>query len=162
MEFNMKRLLYTLLLCLPLFGLFGVLGGCAGSSGNAAEEMKTQTPLSEADLIGHTFSLGSINGTEFRSELRTPELRFGEGMRVSGRVCNSFSGPGTLKDGMLTVPQAASTMMLCPDQALNQLENDLYEMFRLGAKLAYDAQSGKLTLSRGELSLEYRLNDQAE
>lgn len=134
----MKKI-YLVLLALPL------LTACAGGTGGTGT-----AALAEAELVGKHFVLETVNGQSFKSNFRTPELNFDEKMRISGRMCNSFSGPASLKDGVITAPQLASTMMLCPDDKLNKLEHAFYTLLRQGAKASL--ADGKLTL-RGEGTL---------
>lgn len=132
----MKKI-YLVLLALPL------LAACAGGGSGTG----TSAALTEAELMGQHYVLESVNGESFNSTFRTPELQFDGKMRISGRVCNSFSGPASLKDGVITAPQLASTLMLCPDAKLNKLEQDFYGLLRQGAGASLE--NGKLTL-RGE------------
>jgi Heat shock protein len=139
----MKKL-YVALLALPLLAACGTV-----NSGAAAGP-------AEADLVARRYVLQKVNGTAFTAE-RTPEIEFGEGMSVSGQVCNRFRGNGRLEKGVLTVPTMASTMMLCADPRLNQLERDFAAMLRDGAALSLDGRT--LTLSRGDTALEYSLGE---
>ena len=143
----MKKLLYTTLLALPL------LAAC-----NSGESTSSGEPV-EADLVARRYVLQKVNGEAFSSE-RTPEIVFGEGMRISGQVCNRFNGNGSLEKGVLTVPTMASTMMLCADQKLNQLEKDFAAMLRDGADLRLAERT--LTISRGETALEYTLEAEGD
>jgi Heat shock protein len=100
-----------------------------------------------ADLTAGTYVLQSVNGEAFSGRERTPEIQFDENMRVAGQVCNRFMGQATLKDGVLTAPQLASTMMLCVDPRLNEMERTFAAMLREGAQLELNGDN--LTL-RGE------------
>lgn len=139
----MKKL-YMALLALPLLAACGTVN--SGSASGPAE----------ADLVARRYVLQKVNGMAFTAE-RTPEIEFGEGMRVSGQVCNRFRGNGRLEKGVLTVPTMASTMMLCVDPKLNQLEKDFAAMLRDGADVNLAGRT--LTLSRGNTSLEYVLGE---
>lgn len=136
----MKKIL-LILLALPL------LAAC----GAAQTGPKADAP-GEADLVGKNFVLTSVNGEPYTGE-RVPTLRFNENMRVSGQVCNLFNGPGQLKNGVLTVPQMASTMMMCVG-SLNKLERDFSTLLRDGAALSLE--DGNLILKGKDISLEYR------
>ncbi|MCC8166332.1 MAG: META domain-containing protein [Planctomycetes bacterium] len=108
------------------------------------------------DLMGRTFILARVDGQPFRSGMgRQPSISFASDMRVSGSACNQYSGPGELEDGVLTVANAASTMMLCVDQALSAFERDFHQMLRDGATVSLDGET--LTLSRGSRTFEYTL-----
>ncbi|MCD7897619.1 MAG: META domain-containing protein [Planctomycetaceae bacterium] len=129
-------------------------GTAAGSTGSTATS-GTGT-VNAADLVGRTFILARVDGKPFQSEMgRQPSISFASDMRVSGSACNQFSGPGELEDGVLTVANAASTMMLCVDQALSAFERDFHQMLRDGATVSLDGDT--LTLSRDSRRFEYTL-----
>lgn len=138
----MKKL-YLVLIVLPL------LAACAGGSAGPV----AKSAPSEADLLQKNFTLVSVNGKAFTNKDRVPSIHFGEGLRVSGQVCNRFMGNATLKDGVITVPQMASTMMLCADPKLNALEQKFAQIMREGASISLDGD--KLGISRGDTRLEY-------
>ncbi|MCC8179345.1 MAG: META domain-containing protein [Planctomycetes bacterium] len=94
----------------------------------------TASGLSAADLQGKKFVLAKLNGAAFRAE-RLPRIEFGRDLQVSGRLCNNFRGTATLADDTLTMENAASTMMMCADQSLNQLEQDFHRHLRDGVKV---------------------------
>lgn len=135
----MKKL-YLILFVLPLLAACG-----PAQTGPKAD-------VGEADLVGKHFVLVSVNGEAFSAE-RTPNLRFGENMRIFGQACNVFNGATQLKNGVLTVPLMASTMMTC-DEKLNTLERDLFTMLRNGAALTLE--DGQLFLVGNGLRFEYR------
>lgn len=113
--------------------------------------------VSKQDLLHHTFVLASINGRPFMEKERLPTLEFNEGFRVSGAICNRFTGQAELENGMLTVKQMASTRMLCVDQELNRLESDFSTMLMNGAAVTLAGKT--LTLRRDGYALEFTLRD---
>lgn len=127
------------------FALFATVS-CAGGNN-----------ITESDLMHRRFVLESVNGAPFKSEFRTPEIEFGENFRVYGQVCNRYMGQGKLAGDVLTVAQMASTMMLCPDDALNKLERDFSEMMQNGAKAEFSGNT--LTLSGSGQKLVYTASD---
>lgn len=132
-----------------------LLAACGAK--NAAPDQASG--VSKQDLVHHAFVLASINGNPFVEKERLPTLEFNEGFRVSGAVCNRFTGQAELENGMLTVKQMASTRMLCADQELNRLENDFSRMLMDGAAITL---AGKiLTLGRDGYVLEFVLRDLA-
>ncbi|MDL2267646.1 META domain-containing protein [Desulfovibrio sp. OttesenSCG-928-G15] len=146
----MNRRFATLLL-LPLLTACAATGVGDGGS----------TTVTDKDLLHHRYVLQSINGKDTTFAERTPELEFNEGMRISGLACNRFAGPGTLKDGVLTVPNMVSTMMMCHEPERNDLERKLYAMLRKGARLGLADHNRKLTLSddKGTTTLVYTISD---
>lgn len=107
-------------------------------------------------LLHHNYELTSLNGKAVGWE-RIPEIAFNEGFRVSGRICNQFTGMGELKDGKLVVGQMASTKMLCVDAELNKLEHELSQMLMDGMDISLDGDT--LTLKKGDQELVYTLRD---
>ena len=134
---------------LALTALLGLamLQGCGGDK-VAAMDAERQ------DLAGHSFVLTKING-EAHSIKNVPTLGFNEEMRAYGSFCNRFMGQAEVKGGVLTVSQMASTMMMCPDQVVNNLERDGSQLLMNGAKTSFDGST--LVLSSDDYSLEYRL-----
>lgn len=136
----MKKL-YLSLLLLPL------LAACA--TGQAGP----QSGLGPEDLLRKNFALASVNGKAWAGRERVPTLQFNEGLRVSGQVCNRFMGQAQLKKGVLTVPQMASTLMMCADEDLNRLEGQFAALLRAGAEISLTGD--RLTLRGGDLTLVY-------
>ena len=110
--------------------------------------------VSAGDIASNRYVLQSVDGAAFSNKERTPEIAFSATMRVTGQVCNRFMGQGTLKDGVLTVPQMASTMMLCADQQLNAMEAELAAMLRQGARISLEGDT--LTLQNDARRYVYR------
>lgn len=127
------------------------LGGCAKDKENSM--------ISAKDLKHYSYVLESVDGQKFSSEFATPSLSFDDELMIFGRVCNNFRGQAQLKDNILKVEQMASTMMICPEQQLNDLERDFSQMLQAGAEISQ--QEGKLTLRQGGRELTYKLRDQA-
>lgn len=133
----MKKI-FAILLSLPL------IASCA-AAGSAA--------VGTGDLAANAYVLTHVNGEAFAHRERMPEIEFDATMRVAGQVCNRFMGQGTLKDGVLTVPQMASTMMLCADGKLNEMEREFSDMLRQGAEVTLSGDT--LTLRKGETEYVY-------
>lgn len=138
--------LATILALAALLGL-ALLQGCSGDKVKAMGAERQ-------DLAGHSFVLVKING-QGHSIKNVPTLGFNEEMRAYGSFCNRFMGQAEIKDGVLTVSQMASTMMMCPDQVVNNLERDGSRLLMGGAKTQFDGAT--LLLSNDDYSLEYRL-----
>lgn len=113
--------------------------------------------MKEADLMHRRFVLESVDGVAFASKFRTPDIEFGENFRVTGQVCNRYMGQGKLANDVLTVEKMASTLMMCPDEALNKLERDFSELLRNGVKTEFTGDT--LTLSGGGRTLVYKASD---
>lgn len=144
-----KKTLKNLAVLAASLLLASLLGACA--------KQGAQSMLSESDLKHHNYVLESVDGRPFSSEFNTPNLSFNQDFSISGKVCNNFRGPAQLSDNVLTVEHMASTLMLCPDQQLNELENDFAQMLRAGARISLEGN--RLTLSQGDRVLVYRLRD---
>lgn len=132
-----------------LLALFS-LGACAAGQPSAAS-------VEASDLLHQRFTLSRVNGEAFSSEFRVPSIEFGEDMMIFGQICNNYRGKGEIEEGRLFVRHAASTMMLCPDQALNDLEHKLFTLLREGAAIRLDAD--QLVLEGNGLQLDFERND---
>ena len=117
------------------------------------EEGGSSAGLTEKFLINQKFSLKKINEADFTDSaaLGTPQIEFGQGFMVSGKVCNNFRGPGQLADGKLKVPAMASTRMACADEVFGQLEQRLFSMLESGADISMNGSF--LILKQGETTL---------
>lgn len=139
----MKKAYIILSLCLAL----ATAAACSSEPGDADIEKS---------LLHHRFVLESVNSKPYSLQEPAPTISFDEGMRVSGIMCNNFTGQGKIEKGTLTVSQMASTRKLCFDE-LNQYETMIGNMLMNGSALEYDGQ--KLTLRQGENTLIYKTSD---
>lgn len=139
--------------------LFRAVEGGGEAPAPAPVPAPASAQTSWKDLEDKRFVLDKVDGEEFRIRMgRQPFIRFGGDGRVSGSACNNFSGPGELTDGVLTVANAASTMMMCVDQNLVEFERYFHKMLRSGVKAELSAD-GRLTLSGDGRTLEYLPDD---
>lgn len=119
--------------------VFGMMALMACSSGKQSVEDK------EALLAQHKFSIASVNGTPFVSmQDRSQFVQFDKDMQLTGQICNTFSGPATLKGELLQVSTMTSTNMLCSDE-VNALEGAFFTILQQGAVVTVEAET--LTLS---------------
>lgn len=145
----MKRILISMaVLTICLF----LVSAC----GNGEKAEDKPLPVTKESLMHHRYELVSVNGEAVTWE-RVPEISFGEGFRVFGRVCNQFFGEGELKDGKLFVSKMGSTKMLCPDEKLDGLETGLSQMLMEGVEISLNGN--ELVLKRGDMILTYALRD---
>lgn len=129
---------------LPLLAAI-TLSGCSSDTGG----------VDDRALRDNYFVLRSVDGQPVTAhEGIRPNLRFEDGLRVSGVMCNRFFGQGRIEQGQLRVPQLASTRMLCHDDVLNQWEQTLSQMLSSGVKMAFSQQT--LTLSGSGHTLVYQ------
>lgn len=106
------------------------------------------------DLAGRKFTLAMLDGEPFKIEMgKQPFIEFGEDGRVFGSACNGFNGPAELKDGVLSVENAAATMMMCIDEKLVRFERDFHRMLREGFAVSVSGKT--LTLKNGDRVLVY-------
>ncbi|WLS80571.1 META domain-containing protein [Erwinia pyri] len=118
-----------------------LLAGCATSQPNEKE-------------LARSFQLSSVDGQAITApQGMKPGINFSKEMHVTGVMCNRFFGQGTLEKGVLSVPQMASTRMMCSDQKLNQWEMTLSQMLNAGAKLKLEQNT--LTLQGAGHTLVY-------
>lgn len=117
-----------------IFAALFIVVSCNGSKEKAA------TP---SDLKGKRFMLVSFNDKPIDSSSidnteRKPFLAFDKDMGIFGVICNNFNGSSTVENGVITA-QAASTMMLCGDDVINEAENYFYNALYKGAKININA-----------------------
>ena len=132
------------------------LSGAADKARGLADEWRPSTESSSSsaatpgltmEFLAHQkFALKKINEADYHGE-QTPFIEFGDNAMVSGKVCNTFRGPGQLADGVLTVKSMASTRMLCPVGGLDELENRFFNMLEQGAAISMDGP--RLTFKQG-------------
>lgn len=115
--------------------------------------------VTQQDLLHHRFVLVSFNGKDFSAKNRVPFIEFNKGMRVSGVVCNRFTGKGLLDGSVLTVEQMISTRRFCSDPDLNELENLLTWMLSGGMELRLYEQH--LFLRQDGYELLYKLSSRS-
>lgn len=120
----------------------------AAAPASTPRQQQATPPVSvgEKDLAGRRFVLAKVDGRNFSPDMgEQPFIQFDPGMGISGKACNNFRGPGVLENGVLTVENAASTMMMCIDAKLNEYETDFYRSLREGMRVSLDGK--QLTLS---------------
>ena len=139
----MRKILCSLL----VLGLAGI-SACGASRPDTAR-------IAEPDLLHHRFVIEDANGVAFTE--RVPFIQFGEDMLITGQICNNFRGKAELKDGVLTMPLAAATMMMCPDAERNAFERDLFKMLSDGANASYKGNT--LTLENNGKVFRFSLRD---
>ena len=115
----------------------------------------TNKQVDSKDLLHHNFVLVSIDDKPFTGD-RVPNLEFNEDMRISGGICNRYVGQAQLQNSTLTVPNMASTKMICNNE-LDELEGSMSKMLVNGAKLTL--QGNVLTLEDNEQKLTFHLKD---
>lgn len=113
--------------------------------------------VQKEQLLHHRFVLDSVNGKAAPASSKPLELSFGEGMHLSGTMCNDFTGEGRLSNGELTVKHLAMTRKLCTDPQLNALDATLSTMLNDGVQV--DLTENQLTLGTARDSLVYKLAD---
>ena len=138
--------------------IFSLILCTACSAQPKPEPVNMPDATAKAALLNRQFQLTAVNGKPFTVSPEQPEpgLSFSREMIVSGRICNSFSGTGQFKDSLLIVPEMASTLMLCHEPELNELETAFFNLLHTGAAVSLDEQTGVLILSSNKLTLEYK------
>ena len=122
-----------------------VLGGCSSASQHDAQ----------ASLANRNFVLTTVDGQSISApQGMKPGINFSDEMRVTGVMCNRFFGQGKLEQGRLSVPQLASTRMMCSDPQLNQWEQTLSAVLTRGAEVRLSGMT--LTLTGSGHTLEYQ------
>lgn len=106
-------------------------------------------------LAHHNFVIKTVDGQPFTiklpdgaeaTEMPRPNISFGEWPFAGGKVCNNYRGQVEVEGGRLFMKNAASTMMLCGDTGLSELENMFYQMMKNGVEVKFGPDN-TLTLS---------------
>ncbi|MGW6128866.1 META domain-containing protein [Cellulomonas sp. NPDC055163] len=124
-----RRLIGTA--ALPVVAVL-VLAACAASSGSAGEDELVGRSFESTDVEGHTL----VEGTVITLIVSSGTVSVNAG-------CNTLFGGATWDDGVLRVPQLASTMMAC-DGAL--MDQDQWLAALLGGSPPYELDGDTLTL----------------
>lgn len=117
----------------------------------------------QAELAHRNFIFKNFDGRELSntnpdgSRREPPHLSFSQWPQANGKICNSFRGQVELKGQTLTMKNAASTMMLCVDSTLNELESTFYRMMDAGVTV--ELKQRILTLTGGGHTLILELSD---
>lgn len=121
----------------------------------------------QGKLAHHNFVISLVDGQEFVVKLPEgaegqtrprPNISFGEWPFAGGKICNNYRGQVEVEGGKLFLKNAASTMMLCGDSGLNELESLLYQMLEKGVEVSF-GEDGSLTLTGDEHELTFELSD---
>ncbi|CAH0533808.1 Heat shock protein HslJ [Vibrio stylophorae] len=113
--------------------------------------------VTQQDLQHHRWILSSIDGVAVEVNKEQPaDLEIGEHFTVGGNSgCNRYFGQGELENGKFRVDQMGSTMMLCPEAAM-EVERAVTET--LGDWSTVTVNATTLTLD-GEHTLVFTLKD---
>lgn len=132
-----------------------LLLGAIAVSGCSSIAAQSDSP----QLANRMFVLSAVDGkaVTLREGIK-PGINFDAGLKVSGVMCNRFFGQGKLEQGLLKVPQMASTQMMCSDRQLNQWEQILSSVLMNGAAVKVTEQT--LVLTGSGHSLEYQAQAQ--
>jgi heat shock protein HslJ len=120
-----------------------LLAACAAASGAAGEDDLVGRSFESTDVEGHTLVEGTVITLIVRSD----------GVSVNAG-CNTLFGDATWEDGVLRVPQLASTMMACDDALMDQ---DQWLSALLEGPVPYELDGDTLTL--GEAGEQITLTD---
>ena len=120
-----------------------------------SDEPSSGGGLTMAFLAHQKFTLKKVNGADYHGQ-QTPFIEFGDNAMVSGKVCNTFRGPGQLAGSVLTVQSMISTKMLCPVDGLDELETRFFSMLEQGAEISMN--SSQLSFKQGGTVLVFEAN----
>lgn len=150
----MKRALLPLLFT-------ALLTGCVDSASyptiNSTPEDTDVVPVSQSDLLHRNYLLINYDGKTITPKNMSPRISFNETFHISGAMCNSFAGQGTLKNNILKVSNMVSTQTLCMDDVRNELDLVINDMLTKGAAIALVDKT--LTLSTVEHTLIFTHRD---
>ncbi|UNM97188.1 META domain-containing protein [Ignatzschineria rhizosphaerae] len=138
-----------------------VLIAACSSKGSMMAQLDTKIPTAQ-ELQHHHYELVSVNGKELDLEKGSlvPTIAFGEGMRITGTMCNNFFGEGYFSSrGVLKAKGLGMTRKFCTDSALNNLDGDISELLDRGAEIIISENGQFLRLSNIQTALEFKLAD---
>lgn len=137
-----------------------VIAACS-SKGSVMAQLDTKIPSTQ-ELQHHHYELIRVNGKELELEKgsMTPNIAFGEGMQITGTMCNNFFGEGYFSSrGVLKAKGIGMTRKLCGDSMLNTLDGDIAELLDRGAEIIISENGQFLRLSNIQTALEFKLSD---
>ncbi|MGK9173445.1 heat shock protein HslJ [Yokenella regensburgei] len=138
---------------ITLVALSVLLTGCVRSGANDVSVKAEQ-------LVNHRFVLETANGQAVEPGEQPADIHFDGEMKISGGMCNRFTGQGKLSEGKLTVKNMAMTRMMCTDAQRNALDNVLATMLNTGAQV--DLTDSQLTLTTADQTLIYKQTEPAQ
>jgi heat shock protein HslJ len=138
---------------ITLLALSMLLAGCVRSGANNVSVKADQ-------LAQHRFVLDTVNGQAVAPGEHPAELSFDKDLKVSGNMCNRFTGQGKLSEGKLTVNNMAMTRMMCVDAQRNELDNVINDVLSKGAQV--DVTENQLTLNTASQTLIFSRADNAQ
>lgn len=110
-------------------------------------------------FAGHRYVLTRVDGAPFEAG-REVEMQFGDDWKITGRICNTFTGQATYERGVLTAGNLATTRMLCTNSDLSRIEKDLLRALRDGVGML--AVGDDLELRRDASSWFFERKEQAQ
>ncbi|GAB7021679.1 YbaY family lipoprotein [Salidesulfovibrio brasiliensis] len=116
-----------------------VLAGCTQAG-------KTPAPQASEDFTAREWRL-ERNGDHPVIDFSHTTIFFGRDGKVHGSGgCNSFSGPWSLTDGKLEIGPLATTLKICPAEALNRQESRFFQSLSEAQDAAIDPKTGALRI----------------
>lgn len=127
--------------------------------------------VSTTDLLHHNFVLTQYDNRPIKTKGMQLRLEFGEKMFVSGSMCHTFSGFGSLKDDVLKVEKISvgensqiqarknkdGALVSCDDPLFYELDDTIKNMLTDGVQIQLDKNI--LTLKSKSHTLVYVLKD---
>ncbi|MDD1794599.1 META domain-containing protein [Enterovibrio makurazakiensis] len=132
-----------------------ILAGCATSTSAQNDAMD----VSVVNMQHHNWILESVDGQPLNlpEGFAAPSLEIGESFTANGHGgCNRYFGQGELKEDQFRIDKMASTMMACPESAMD-LEGVMTSVLGDWSDVTLTKQ--KLVLKNGEHVLSFQLRD---
>lgn len=135
---------------LTFLGIVIMLSSCSILKEDKSKEF--QTSINEKEIFGVEWKLKQIGSRiiKYTEENETITLLMtNEPENVSGfSACNRYFGKFTLKKGVLTFKQIASTAMMCPEQTMDTERRYLTQLDKVNNFLI--TEEGELHLRKDE------------
>lgn len=140
---------------LPLL-FAALLTGCVDSASHPVV-ISNADPVFQSDLLHRNYLLINFDGKTITPKNMSPRISFNETFHISGAMCNSFAGQGSLNNNILKVTNMVSTQTLCMDDVRNELDLVINDMLTKGAAISLVDKT--LTLSNQEHTLIFTNRD---
>ncbi len=152
----MKRRLIAMLVA-PV-----IMAGCMTNSVNkepSASVNETKVEISAATLQHHNWILTHVDGKPISlpEDFSAPNIEIGESFSANGNSgCNRYFGQAELKGDQFRIDKMASTMMMCPQEAMD-IETIMTAVLSEWSTMTLTRQ--ELKLKNDKYTLTFKLRD---
>lgn len=138
-----------------------IMAGCMTnnmSENTGSTQSAAKLEVSAKNLQHHNWELTHIDGKPIRlpEDFSAPNLEIGESFTANGHAgCNRYFGQGELNGDKFRIDKMASTMMMCPQEAMD-LETVMTAVLGEWSTMTLTKQQLKLKNAKHELTFKLR------